>query len=287
MSNANLATGNGYGYTTTDLSIGRKSQTAKMPAPDSDVFDAQDGEFMMKVGERPQFWYSGQWNPMAGLADLPVFAAGSVYLDAEVEVPYDTDALVINFREQYAENVATDPAGIRVNYPGYYNVTAQFTLTDMGTYYTDATSFWIAPLNVSTGQYLTNSGWGTGVVQRKYMVISCSCTAYIGENEYIQLLYSFNSSGVPGSIKIFGGDIGDPANLGLASFLQVTYAGPATTMMRRSRALTVKKDDVEDAKCTGEVRQVVNDDIVELSTQSSHRRDNIATSDRTSEWEMA
>lgn len=239
MSISNLAIGNGTGYTTTDLSVGRKSQTARMPVPDSDVFDAEEGEFMMKTGERPQFWYSGQWNPMAGTGDLPVFAAGSVYLDANVEVPFDTEAaLVINFVEQYAENVSTDNAGIRVRHAGYYTVNAQFTLTDMGSYYTDDTSFWIAPLNTSTGQYLTNAGWGTGVVQRKYMVISCSCTAFIGENEYIQLLYTFGSSVDAGSINIFGGVLSDPANLGLSSFLQVTWAGPATTVLASRRELT-------------------------------------------------
>lgn len=238
MSISNLAIGNGTGYTTTDLSVGRKSQTARMPVPDSDVFDAEEGEFMMKTGERPQFWYSGQWNPMAGTGDLPVFATGSIYLDANVNVPFDTDAIVINFVEQYAENVSTDNAGIRVNHAGYYTVNAQFTLTGMGNYYTDDTSFWIAPLNTSTGQYLTNAGWGTGVVQRKYMAISCSCTAFIGENEYIQLLYSFNSGVDNGSIDIFGGSLGDPANLGLSSFLQVTWAGPATTMLASRRELT-------------------------------------------------
>ena len=239
MAVSSLAIGNNNGYTTNDLSITHKCQTARMPVPDSDVYNAEEGEFMMKTGDRPWFWYSGQWNPMASLYDIPSalqFSAGSVYLDTPLEIPYGTTDKVTSFRTQYEENVTTDPRGIRVNNAGYYHITAQFTLTNMDSYYVDDTSFWISPQEANTGRYLTNSGWGKAVIQHKYLVISCKCVAFLDAGEFVQLLYDFHPGANNGSIYAYGGDISDPANLGLDSFLQVTWAGPANTMMRRRNA---------------------------------------------------
>lgn len=362
MAVSSLAVGNNNGYTTNDLSIAHKCQTARMPVPDSDVYNAEEGEFMMKAGDRPQFWYSSQWNPMASLYDIPsapsLFGTASIYLSAPMTVAYNAQGtLDTNVTVQFAENMTADHHGfITVHNAGFYHITGQVAVTDFGGYYTDPTTIWISPrvtdLSLNT-RFLTAGGWGVKIVEAKYETINCECTAYLDAEEIVELYYTFNPDTDNGSISFYGGDPLDPINLGLSSYLQVTWQGPAASSLRR-RAVAAEsvpdkfksipveydsnydiqhrnecEDSAEIVHMTSSVQlnepaeshaesvalsvpevpfgycpvdeeayalsrqeslcsTVLAGDVVEISTfTSSTRKDNVGTSDGTSEWEMA
>lgn len=249
MSISNQAVGNNNGYTTNDLSIGRKCQTARMPMPETDVFNAEDGEFMMKSGERPQYWYNGQWNPMASLFDIPespaVFSTGTLYLTANETLPPNDIFHLTTFTEDSIVDMDATQEFLAPRYSGYYNITIQGTFQNLNAYFGIDTRLFIYA-QTGSGQYLMNTGWFKGQQDFEYFSMNTSAVRYIEAGEKVLFYVWFEPSTTVSDIYVYGGDPQAPENIGLCTYLQVTWQGPASPpMMLKERAK--KEKAIEEA----------------------------------------
>lgn len=302
MSVSTLAVGNNNGYTTSDLSIGRKCQTARMPVPNSDVFDAEDGEFMMKAGERPQYWYAGQWNPMASLFDIPdspiVFSTGTLYLRSNETLPPNDLFHLTTFSEDSIVDMDYSAEFLAPRYSGYYNITIQATFQGLNAYFGIDTRLFIYA-QTGSGEYLMNTGWFKGQQDFEYFSMNTSAVRYIEAGTRVLFYVWFEPSSTTSDIYVYGGDPQLPENIGLCTYLQVTWQGPAPASMLKKKAQVippvvpgvlpfVSPAPVPVVQPSESVKSAeLSHDIIEISTDHSDRCDNVDTSEGTSEWEMA
>jgi len=251
MSVSTIVQDTAEGHKTSDLSLKNAVLTARIPKPVS-LPTAADGEVAFST--RPQFWYDSQWNPMASLYDIPetpnIFSTASIYLKEPIVVANDVPDIITAFSEQFAVGLTTSSKSIDITISGYYHITAQAAYSDSnGFYYSDKTSMWIAPQELNSSRFICSSGWGFEVIQALYKVFNTEATVYLEAGEHIGLYYTFHcdTAGL-GDVAFFGGGLDVPENLGLSTYLQVTWQGPPpASLQRRFNIETDQPDDVSEA----------------------------------------
>lgn len=248
MSIANLPVGNGLGYTTADLSIGKKAQTARMPVPTATVANARDGEFHMKTGDRPWFWYFGRWNPMASTYDLPAaayHAEGFAYQPYHINIPENSE-IVLNdstgFTPVDIDNISYTDGNFYISTSGYYQVTIQVRLTGLSTYFTQ--NYKVYMMSTLNGGGLSSTGWDTGYDTRDGVTQHNSIVRYMNAGDYVGCRVGFfpESSLGSGGINAYGESSG---YFGFDTYLQVTYISDSPALRR-------KKMDEHDAALKAE-----------------------------------
>lgn len=219
--------------TASDLSLGNTVTTTRLPIqqflPTGNIGDAV-------YIDRPYFYYNDNWNPMAALTDIPtspnLYSSGCVYLDGQISVSPNVPLgdFITQFVTQFENNMYANGSGLTVNNTGYYNIKAQAIINNFDTYVGIPFRYWISPYAVTSGKYLTNTGLGRGLHEAEYLVMTCDCIAYLQAGETIRLYYQFIPDTVPlgePPITMYGGVLDEPNNLGLCTFLQVTWSGEA------------------------------------------------------------
>lgn len=246
MSVNTIAIGNNNGYVTSDLSIGKKAQTARMPVPDSFVYNAQDGEFMMPPGDRPYFWYNGQWNPMASIYDVVSsnHAFGTAYLKAPFSIPTNSDIRFddsTNLVPKDADNIVYDNGYFVPQIDGIYTITIQVTLQNLSAYF--GIDYKVFAYSTVNGEYVSNVGWFKGWDTREFVVINNSCSRFLFNGDKVGFHLYFEPSSGTSDIVAYGDDYLNPSALGLDTFIQVLYVSPATTT--RTRMLEEREKETQ------------------------------------------
>lgn len=296
MAVSSIAIGNAHGYTTTDLSISKRSQTARMPVPATDVFQAQDGEFYMRIGDRPYFWFNGQWNPMATLYDIPPapYYAYSVAcaFDRSTLTPY-TEVIMndsVSYKLLHNGHIDYDSGAgtFGIQQSGMYLCGFQLTIDKYSQYFGIKNNLYAYLTRNGASTYLFNTGWNGGDAQYDYLSTGTSALVYLDAGDKVDFRIYFSPDSNNGDLVIVGVDPYNPSELGMFTYSWITYSSPLLdSTSNEARLHEVAKEFISERESRQQQHVPADVDSVDtFSTGIAGEYKECATV-TTDSWEMA
>lgn len=219
--------------TVSDLSLGNTVTATRLPIQAiSPTGDNGDVIFI----DRPYFYYNGQWNTMASLSDIPtspsLFSTGTLYAASQIDIVAPAYQFTLTgLTADGIVNMNNTDSYLEVLNSGYYTITIQATIEGLGPYFGTNTKLFIYA-QTGTNQYLMNAGWQGGQQNLEFLTITATAVKYLEAGTIVLFYILFDPAIGSGAIKIYGGPQ-DSTNLGMCSYLQVTWAGEAPTFRSR------------------------------------------------------